>query len=77
MPLSKLEQQINICDELFHLYPLLIYPCKIFDWGVNSGQIPRPSGIELCPGTNWAMFNDLGKYLKHKTQTYVVAGNIL
>uniref|UniRef100_A0A1B6C9D4 Delta(24)-sterol reductase n=1 Tax=Clastoptera arizonana TaxID=38151 RepID=A0A1B6C9D4_9HEMI len=62
LPISKLEEQINICDQLFNLYPLLIYPCKIFDWGQNNGQIPRPEEKELCPGTNWAMFNDLGIY---------------
>lgn len=62
LPLSKLEEQIDTAEELFDLYPLLVYPCKVFDKGPESGQIRRPQSKDLCPGTNWAMYNDLGIY---------------
>lgn len=61
LPLSKLEEQIDTAEELFDIYPLLVYPCKVFDKGQGSGQIRQPQSTDLCPGTNWAMYNDLGK----------------
>lgn len=63
LPLSKLEEQIDIAEELFDIYPLLVYPCKIFDKGPQSGQIRRPQSKDLYLHTKWAMYNDLGKLI--------------
>ncbi|XP_053614278.1 delta(24)-sterol reductase-like [Plodia interpunctella] len=62
LPLTRLEEQIEISTELFEKFPLLVYPCKIIDHGPLSGQLPRPSVEYLVPGTNYAMYNDLGIY---------------
>lgn len=62
MPLNELENQIKISEELFDTYPLLVYPCRIYDHGPQSGQIKRPKPEYLIPGTNYAMYNDLGIY---------------
>lgn len=62
LPLAKLEDQINTAERLFDLYPLLVYACRVYDHGEESGQIRRPKAEYLCPGTNYAMYNDLGVY---------------
>lgn len=62
LPLSKLEDQVNKSEELFDLYPLLVYPCRVYDRGPGKGQVPRPLPQYLCPGTDYAMYNDLGIY---------------
>ncbi|KAG7301159.1 hypothetical protein JYU34_014007 [Plutella xylostella] len=62
LPIKELENQINISAELFEKYPLLVYPCKIIDHGPSSGQLRRPQAKYLVPGTNYAMYNDLGIY---------------
>lgn len=62
LPLAKLEDQINTSEKLFDLYPLLVYACRVYDHGESSGQIMRPKPEYLCPGTNYAMYNDLGVY---------------
>jgi len=62
LPLAKLEDQINTSEKLFDLYPLLVYACRVYDHGESSGQIKRPKPEYLCPGTNYAMYNDLGVY---------------
>lgn len=62
LPIRKLEQQIDKSTELFDAYPLLVYPCRIYDHGPNSGQIKSPQPEYLVDGTNYAMYNDLGIY---------------
>lgn len=62
LPIRKLEEQIDISDKLFDTYPLLVYPCKIYDHGAKSGQLKPPSKEYLIEGTNYAMYNDLGIY---------------
>lgn len=62
LPITKLEEQIAISEELFDIYPLLVYPCRVYDHGPMSGQIKRPKEEYLIPGTNYAMYNDLGIY---------------
>ncbi|KAJ8979759.1 hypothetical protein NQ317_004746 [Molorchus minor] len=42
LPIRKLEEQINQSDKLFDAYPLLVYPCRVYDHGQNSGQLKRP-----------------------------------
>ena len=58
----RLEDQINVSEKLFNTYPILIYPCRIYDHGEHTGQLRPPRPDQMCPGANWAMFNDLGVY---------------
>ena len=58
----RLEEQIDVSEKLFNTYPILIYPCRIYDHGAHSGQLRPPREDQICPGTNWGMFNDLGVY---------------
>ena len=58
----RLEDQINTSEQLFDTYPVLIYPCRIYDHGAHTGQLRPPRRDQMCPGTNWGMFNDLGVY---------------
>lgn len=62
LPIRKLEEQIEQSDILFDAYPLLVYPCRVYDHGENSGQIRAPKKEYLVEGTNYAMYNDLGIY---------------
>ncbi|XP_057662796.1 delta(24)-sterol reductase-like [Diorhabda carinulata] len=62
LPMRKLEDQIDLSEKLFGVYPLLVYPCKIFDRGFGFGQLKRPRGDYLVDGTDYAMYNDLGIY---------------
>ena len=62
LPIRKLEEQIDKSDELFDCYPLLVYPCKVYDRGTNSGQLKAPRKEYIVDGTNYAMYNDLGIY---------------
>lgn len=41
MPLSTLKKQINAAIELFDTFPLLVYPCRIYNHrnGASQGQI--------------------------------------
>ena len=59
---NRLEDQIDVSEKLFNTYPILIYPCRIYDHGQHSGQLRPPKADQMCPGTNWGMFNDLGVY---------------
>lgn len=60
LPINKLEQQIATSEKLFDAYPLLVYPCRVYDHGPNSGQLKQPK--HLVANTNYAMYNDLGIY---------------
>lgn len=62
LPINELENQIDTSEKLFEAYPLLVYPCRVYDWGQSSGQIRRPDQKYLVPGTSYAMYNDLGVY---------------
>lgn len=62
LPIDELERQIDTSEQLFDAYPLLVYPCKIYDRGPNSGQLKQPQQKYLVPNTNYAMYNDLGIY---------------
>ncbi|CAD5217684.1 unnamed protein product [Bursaphelenchus xylophilus] len=63
MPLSTLKEQVNTAIDLFDTYPLLVYPCRIYDHQRGpQGQVRSPPEKLKTPGTNWAMFNDLGVY---------------
>ncbi|XP_023334287.1 delta(24)-sterol reductase isoform X2 [Eurytemora carolleeae] len=62
LPINKLEEQINKSEELFDTYPVLVYPCRIYDHGKHVGQLRPPREDQMVPGTNYGMFNDLGVY---------------
>ncbi|CAG9814997.1 unnamed protein product [Phaedon cochleariae] len=62
LPIRKLEDQIQKSEELFDAYPLLVYPCRVYDRGPRSGQLRAPRKEYLVDGTNYAMYNDLGIY---------------
>ncbi|CAK1550271.1 unnamed protein product [Leptosia nina] len=62
LPIQELERQIEISIELFDKFPLLVYPCKVIDHGPVSGQLRRPQTKYIVPGTNYAVYNDLGVY---------------
>eukprot|EP00092_Neocalanus_flemingeri_P030589 GFUD01033213.1.p1 GENE.GFUD01033213.1~~GFUD01033213.1.p1 ORF type:complete len:539 (-),score=77.90 GFUD01033213.1:1-1617(-) len=62
LPINRLEDQINKSHELFDTYPVLVYPCRIYDHGKYTGQLRAPRPDQIVPGTNYGMFNDLGVY---------------
>ncbi|CAH1365091.1 hypothetical protein MTP99_001387 [Tenebrio molitor] len=62
LPIRKLEDQIDKSNELFDVYPLLVYPCRIYDRGPASGQLRAPRSEYIVEGTNYAIYNDLGIY---------------
>jgi len=62
LPINRLEEQINKSEELFDTYPILVYPCRIYDHGEHKGQLRPPRKDQMVPGTNYGMFNDLGVY---------------
>jgi delta24-sterol reductase len=62
LPMTELENQINISEKLFDTYPILIYPCRVYDHGPHNGQLRPPRPEQMTAGANWGMFNDLGVY---------------
>ncbi|XP_064114469.1 delta(24)-sterol reductase-like isoform X2 [Macrobrachium nipponense] len=62
LPMNELEAQIDKSEELFDIYPILVYPCRIYDHGPHSGQLRSPRKDQMVPGANYGMFNDLGVY---------------
>ncbi|XP_042237262.1 delta(24)-sterol reductase-like isoform X2 [Homarus americanus] len=62
LPMTQLEDQIDKNEELFDIYPILIYPCRIYDHGPHRGQLRPPRREQMVPGADYGMFNDLGVY---------------
>jgi len=63
MPLATLKEQVNTAIRLFDTFPLLVYPCRIYDHNRGpQGQIRRPPSELITPGTNYALYDDLGIY---------------
>lgn len=66
LPLTSLERAIELSEHLFDIYPVLVYPCAIFDHGEHSGQLrpPRHDTRVDDPGAErpYGMYNDLGVY---------------
>ena len=42
----RLEDQIDVSEKLFDTYPILIYPCRIYDSGLGQLRAPR-KGIKI------------------------------
>ena len=47
-------------ERLFDTWPILVYPCRIYDGA--RGQLRSPKPDQMVPGADYAMFNDLGVY---------------
>eukprot|EP00949_MAST-11_sp_MAST-11-sp1_P004950 g4950.t1 len=64
LPLHTLEDAITLAGSLFEIWPILVYPSRIYDHGSASrqGQFRCPRKQDLVPGTNYAMYYDLGVY---------------
>jgi len=63
LPMTVLEDSINLSEQLFDTYPVLIYPCRVYNHGeAHKGQLKPPKRDQYCPQTNYAMFYDLGVY---------------
>ncbi|CAB3411030.1 unnamed protein product [Caenorhabditis bovis] len=63
LPLDTLKEQVDAAIELFDTFPLLVYPCRIYDHQRGpQGQLRAPPKARLVPEANYAMFNDLGVY---------------
>ena len=37
----RLEEQIDISEKLFDTWPILIYPCRIYDTGLGQLRTPK------------------------------------
>ena len=63
LPLTSLERAIELSEHLFDIYPVLVYPCAIFDHGDGAGQLrpPRPD-TRVPSNKKMGMYNDLGVY---------------
>lgn len=68
LPMTDLERAVDLCAEVFDVWPILIYPCKEFAHAPGTGgQLRSPKPHQLCPGTEktnkpWGMFFDIGIY---------------
>lgn len=62
LPIRRLEEQIEKATELFDAFPLLVYPCRIYNYGEGSGQLRPPKREYLVDGGDYAIYNDLGIY---------------
>ena len=77
LPLSSLEAALARAADLFEIWPILVYPCRIYadadtdDHRNINGQFRRPARSELVVGSGggdgeavrpYAMYFDLGVY---------------
>lgn len=62
LPLTSLERAVELSEHLFDIYPVLVYPCAIYDHGSGQGQLRPPRPNTMVPGTNFGMYNDVGIY---------------
>lgn len=70
LPMSAMSRAIDKAHELFEMYPILLYPSRIYDHshdlqittGDAQGQLRAPRAHDRVPGKDFAMFFDLGVY---------------
>ncbi|MBL9107078.1 MAG: FAD-binding oxidoreductase [Myxococcales bacterium] len=62
LPMSAMSRAIDLSHRTFEMYPVLLYPSRIYDHGEHSGQLRRPRDIDRVEGTDYGMFFDLGVY---------------
>jgi delta24-sterol reductase len=60
IPISVMSEAIDLFHDLFEIYPLLVFPIRIYDNGEHQGMLRKP--VNSIPGKNWEMFFDLGAY---------------
>jgi Delta24-sterol reductase len=60
LPIDELKNSILYADELFGIYPLLIFPTRLYDTGKYQGFLRKPE--KIIPGKNYGMYFDLGIY---------------
>jgi Delta24-sterol reductase len=61
MPLSKFAEAVENFDTWFGVYPLLVFPIRIYGRGKHSGFL-TPRDCDLIQGENFGMWVDLGAY---------------
>ena len=61
MPLKHVEEGIEKFDEWYGNYPMLVFPIRVYDRGVNSGFL-TPNKKHLLPGKNYGIWVDIGAY---------------
>lgn len=59
LPLKCLEESIRLAGDLFEIWPILVYPSKIFK---TQSQFRNPKDEDIIKGTNYGFFYDLGVY---------------
>lgn len=64
LPLSTLEEAISKAGDLFEIWPILVYPSRIYNHGdpAKQGLFRAPPAKEMVKGKKYAMFYDLGVY---------------
>eukprot|EP00929_Paragymnodinium_shiwhaense_P054783 TRINITY_DN27457_c0_g1_i2.p1 TRINITY_DN27457_c0_g1~~TRINITY_DN27457_c0_g1_i2.p1 ORF type:complete len:562 (-),score=104.65 TRINITY_DN27457_c0_g1_i2:1003-2688(-) len=67
LPIRTLEEQIKKAADLFEIWPILVYPSRIYDHGAGKrGIFPQPDEKDMVvlngKRQNYAMYNDLGVY---------------
>jgi delta24-sterol reductase len=62
LPMSAMARAVDQVADRFEMFPILLYPSRIYDHGEEGGQLPRPKPEDIVPGTNYAMYFDLGVY---------------
>lgn len=63
MPIQHLEKGIEQFNEWFNVYPLLVFPLRIYDRKELSGFLnPKGRKENLVKGKNWGIWVDLGAY---------------
>jgi len=61
LPLETLEEAISKAADLFEIWPILVYPSRIYDHGSEKqGQFRKPRN--KVEGEDYGMFYDLGVY---------------
>ncbi|MEZ4427908.1 MAG: FAD-dependent oxidoreductase [Nannocystaceae bacterium] len=62
LPMTAMARAVNKSDALFGMYPILLYPSRVYDRGAGSGQLRAPKQADLVDGQSYAMYFDLGVY---------------
>ena len=60
IPITQLQNAIELFHALYEVYPLLVYPIRIYRHETHQGFLRNPR--HPLPGKNYAMFCDLGAY---------------
>lgn len=60
VPLAEVAEGVEKFDDWFGVYPLLVFPARVYDRGQFSGMV-SPRGHSL-PGKDYGIFADIGVY---------------